>query len=130
MDAKSSATIQAFKQKLNKRSYNTISQQQALTTKDIPAKGPMWVSRATFHTALDYRARSIVFNAIQGLGNGEEVYASPSLSNVEGEWVGFRGGVGMTEGEPDISEKDKYTSLMQETRSKLTMLYIHGGTFR
>ena len=123
------AKVQAVRNKLNKRSYETISRQQALTTKDVAAKGPIWVSRTTFPAPEHDGAREAVLNALSNLGNGDEVYETPPLANIKGEWIGYRSGVGNMESEPAVNEKEKYAGLVRDTASKVTMLYIHGGTF-
>jgi acetyl esterase/lipase len=96
--------------------------------KDPGVKGKMWVSKVTLPPPPDDNVREHVFSAIAALGNGKEEYTKPALEPVGAKWVGFRGGVSDDEAEPAISEKDKYDNLIKEAKSRITILYFHGGS--
>jgi hypothetical protein len=110
--------------------YAPVSIQQALTTADRPANGPVWASRTTFPAPKDNAILTAVVNAVIDLGDGSRTDLFPiSLADVKVQWSGNRDGAKQTDEEPDISEKEKYRRLMKDTRSKTTILYIHGGFY-
>ena len=50
-------------------------------------------------------------------------------NEVQGEWLGLRPGVGITQSEPTLSEHEGYQRLMAVARSGVTLLHVHGGAF-
>ena len=129
MNKETAATIQAFRDKLASRSYVPLSVQQQSTTKDTPAKGPLWVSRVKLPPPAKGSICDKILGAIRHYAEEAETYIHPTLTVVEGEWVGLRKHVGKQEPEPQISEKEKFDRLLGDTSSKVTIFYIHGGTF-
>ena len=133
--------------------WKPFSVRQALTTKDKPVRGPIWVSRTEFriksievqdeekgendkHTNNDDNdIAQIVAHAIKDLGfedNGQhENYSIPAVKSVPVEWVGWRANVSSSsDPEPSLPEREKYDNLMKEISRPLTTLYIFGGNFR
>ncbi|CAI7635511.1 unnamed protein product [Penicillium glandicola] len=96
--------------------------------RDPGVKGPMWVSKVTLpQPELD--VRDAVLRAIEDLKTGNETYDIPETIAVEGEWTGYRAGVGKKTPEPDLSEEEKYHKLREESPSDMTILYFHGGAY-
>lgn len=96
---------------------------------DPGVKGNIWVSKTAFPAPPEDDIRKLVLSAIKTLGEGGEEYDTPSLEPVTGEWVGYRAGVSAGTPEPSISEQEKYTSLLKEVESDVTVLYFHGGSY-
>jgi acetyl esterase/lipase len=127
-DLRTEVVITMVRDFLTNSPPTTISSQQAMFLKDPGVKGKMWVSKVTLPPPPDDDVRAHVFSAIAALGNGKEEYTKPALEPVGAEWVGFRDGVSDNEAEPAISEKDKYDNLIKEAKSRITILYFHGGS--
>jgi hypothetical protein len=91
----------------------------------------MWVSRVTFLAAGDNDLLRVMVNSISSLAdcNGHNNYSSPQIAQVRAEWVGWRHGVSDKEPEPSLSEREKYTALMEDVSSPTTILYAFGGSF-
>ncbi|KAH7139340.1 acetyl-hydrolase [Dendryphion nanum] len=119
---------------------STITKQQRLTTKDPGVKGPVWVSKVKCDLSPednDAGLRDAVFNAIVELnvpsdreGNEKEILFNTNCTPqpLEAEWHGYRANVTPSTPEPaNMSETEKYASLIKETTSKVTILYFHGG---
>jgi len=105
---------------------SSISKQQAFSLRDPGVKGPMWISRVELPVPED-DLRLLLFRVIDEMKDGDETYTKPDLRPVHAEWTGYRGGVPNNAPEPSIPEAEKYANLEQETTSKLTILYFHGG---
>lgn len=110
--------------------FAPISMQQFATSKDFPAKGPQWVSRDVLkkpsHTS---ELSSLVLDAVCDLGTGEEQIGHILVEDVKIQWTAFRPSAGPLDREPSISEEDKYRKLMNDTGSRTTILYAHGGFY-
>ncbi|KAF7922668.1 hypothetical protein EAE99_007245 [Botrytis elliptica] len=119
---------QKFRKEKNHLFYTPLSFQQAVTTADRPAKGSVWASRTVLPAPEDDSTITAITDAIYDLDNtGSREYFETTLADVKVQWSGFRSGVGEKEDEPDISEEDKYKGLMKDTKSRITILYAHGG---
>jgi acetyl esterase/lipase len=108
-----------------------VGKQQHVAAKDRGIKGPMWVSQTTFSIDDGQGAKEAVIRAIDGLkqdGSSLE-YTVPDPIPVQVEWTGHRGNVDANAVEPSISEGGKYTKLMSEAKSPVTVLYFHGGAY-
>ncbi|PQE20483.1 hypothetical protein CJF30_00001806 [Rutstroemia sp. NJR-2017a BBW] len=119
---------QKFRKEKNHLFCASISLQQAATTADQPAKGPIWASRTVLPNPKDNSIISSITEAIYSLSNDppkEDLVAT--LADVKVQWSGFRSGVGKNETEPDITEEEKYRGLMKDTKSRTTIIYVHGG---
>ena len=109
----------------------SVSKTQALTLQDKGAKGKLWAARTVVPKPLDEGTREAVFGAIQNMGDGTERYTKPQSEDVRAEWIGHREAKSETEALPDVSEEEKYRLLMAEPerKSKVTVLYLHGGAY-
>lgn len=96
--------------------------------RDPGVKGPMWISKVTLPQP-EVDVRDAVLHAIETLKTGNETYDIPEALPVEGEWTGYRAGVGKHTAEPDLSEAEKYAKLREESPSDMTILYFHGGAY-
>ncbi|USP73966.1 acetyl-hydrolase [Curvularia clavata] len=104
-----------------------ISKMQRLTCKDPGVKGKIWVSKVKMEVPED-DARQMLFKAIEDMGTGKEQWDRAEQRPLEAEWNGYRADAKDDEPEPaGLSEKEKYENLMKETKSKVTVLYFHGG---
>jgi hypothetical protein len=96
--------------------------------RDPGVKGPMWISKVAFPQP-ENDVRDAVLRAIEVLKTGDETYDIPEPIAVEGEWTGYRSGVGKHTPEPNLSEEEKYHKLRAESPSDMTILYFHGGAY-
>ncbi|KAJ5135586.1 Alpha/beta hydrolase fold-3 [Penicillium bovifimosum] len=101
---------------------------QSRGLKDPGVKGPMWISKVTLPQPED-AVRDAVLRAIEDHKTGDETYDIPDTAAVEGEWTGYRAGVGKKTPEPDLSEEEKYHKMREESPSDMTILYFHGGAY-
>jgi acetyl esterase/lipase len=127
-DLKTEITVNLLREMMGNSSPTPISKLQALTTRDPGVKGKMWVSKVKLDVPEEDDVRQLMFKAINDMGTGEEQWTKPDQRPLEAEWDGIRAGAQDNEPEPaDMSEKEKYDNLMKETKSKVTILYFHGG---
>ena len=108
---------------------SSITAAQKLTTKDPGVKGRMWVSRVRVETeGRGEESREVVMQAVKEMGDEGENWEEPLGKVLEAEWTGYRAGISDNAPEStDLSEKQKFDNLMDETTSKVTALYFHGG---
>lgn len=94
-------------------------------------KGPIWVARDEFPVPIESNVKDVLYRAIKALSDGtnSQTVDDVDIWPVRGEWVGHRVEVGKNAPEPDISEVDKYKRLKDDARSKVTILFLHGGQF-
>lgn len=107
-----------------------ISKTQHISLKDPGIKGKIWVSKVTMPKPEEDSIRQALIKAIEALKEpnaGPGGYKKPDLLPVEAEWTGYRAGATKTSPELRIPEEQKYTELMKEATSPVTVLYFHGG---
>lgn len=105
-----------------------IGKIQGMTIKDPGVKGKVWVSKVKLAVPEEDDVRQMVFKAINDMRTGEETWTKPDSQPLEAEWNGYRADAKDDEPEPSsLSEQEKYHSLTKETKSKVTILYFHGG---
>jgi hypothetical protein len=121
----------AFIEKIRPALFAPVSMQQFVTTKDNPAKGPMWVSRTTFPAPVDCEGlKGAVRSAIDDLTNTEENKVGDfEIEDVKVQWTGSRPSGPEKEREPNISEREKYEGMMRDVKSDIVVLYAHGGFY-
>lgn len=128
-DLRTAVIVTALRDYLANATPSTISEQQAMLSRDPGIKSKIWVAKATLAAPPEDDVREQLFAAIKALGNGREQYMPPPLQDVTGEWVGVRAGVSDSEKEPKgMSEKEKYECIAKEAKSSTTILYTHGGS--
>ncbi|KAF7511689.1 hypothetical protein GJ744_003852 [Endocarpon pusillum] len=129
-DLRTELTVSVLRELLKKP--NPIGKTQRGSLRDPGIKGKMWISKITLPRPEDHEGitpRDALDMAIKDLGDGSETYTLPGTSAVEAEWTGYRNGVDSDAPRPDLSEEEQYRQLMSEVRSKVTVLYFHGGVY-
>ncbi|KAH7088388.1 acetyl-hydrolase [Paraphoma chrysanthemicola] len=128
-DVRTAITISILRDMIGPNSPpTTITKIQRLTTKDPPVKGKVWVSKVKLAVPEEDDVRQMLFKAIDDMGTGDEQWTKPDTRPLEAEWNGYRADARDDEPEPtDLSEKEKYDTMLKETSSKVTLLYFHGG---
>lgn len=122
-----SEALAALRQKAIHGFTQPISKQQTPFHSDVPAKGPMWISRVTLPSGGTHEILHAVEEVIQKPGDGSETYDVPDCVDVKAEWVGYRSGVEKGTPEPKVSEEEKYRLLIRDVEDDTVMLYAHGG---
>ncbi|EEQ83974.1 lipase/esterase [Blastomyces dermatitidis ER-3] len=106
-----------------------LGKTQRSTLKDPGIKGPMWVSKIKMPKPAESSVLQSLIKAIEHHKEGHETYDVPQLADVEAEWTGHRSGVNAKAPQPDVSEAEKYKSMMAEVKEDVTILYFHGGAY-
>ncbi|KAI9713565.1 MAG: hypothetical protein M1820_000947 [Bogoriella megaspora] len=136
MDWNSAAEIRKATQGYRKKIWaltsgsHTISDQQKATARDLPVKGPLWVSKFTIATPEEDEALSLLIRTIDDMCVGGEKYVRPTFVATDAEWTGYRAGVGNDAKEPSISEKDKYNEMMKEVSSPVVVIMNSPSAYR
>ncbi|KAF2733118.1 hypothetical protein EJ04DRAFT_577877 [Polyplosphaeria fusca] len=116
----------------------SLAKSQAQWLTDFGIWGPMWISKTTIPRAESHLSdgssvvgvQEAVFRAIGHLGHEELHGLDFDVADVEVEWTGHRAGVSPIALRPNLSEKEQYNKMMQETSGECpTILYLHGGAF-
>lgn len=129
-DLRTELTVSVLRELLKRP--NPIGKFQKGSMKDPGIKGKMWISKITLQKPEDQEGippRDALNIAIKELGDGSETYTLPEISAVEAEWTGYRSGVDSNALRPDLPEEEQYQRLMSEVKSKVTVLYFHGGAY-
>lgn len=127
-DLRTELTVSVLRELLKKP--NPIGKIQKGSLRDPGIKGKIWISKITLPKPEDHEGitpRDALDMAIKDLGDGSETYMLPETSAVEAEWTGYRSRVDNDAPRPDLPEEEQYRLLMSEVRSKVTVLYFHGG---
>lgn len=104
-----------------------VGTQQRRSMRDPGIKGPMWISKVEL-PAPEEDVRNAVVDAADGLKTSEsQTFEIPPVRPVEAEWTGYRSGVDKKAPQPELSEEEKYKRLRKESKSDMTILYLHGG---
>ncbi|KAH8732552.1 acetyl-hydrolase [Phaeosphaeriaceae sp. PMI808] len=128
-DLRTAITINILRDMMGPNSpASPISKVQRLTTKDPGVKGKIWASKVKLAIPEEDDVRQLMFKAINDMGTGAEQWTKPNTRPLEAEWNGYRAEAKDDEPEPTgLSEQEKYDAMMKETKSKVTILYFHGG---
>jgi acetyl esterase/lipase len=128
-DLKTALLVSVLRSMLN--TPTPMGKQQYVSCKDPGIKGPIWISKTTFPIDNSTYIKDAVGRAIEGLKGGRSPlgYTFPEGVPISVEWTGHRSGVDASAPEPKISESEKFTNLMAETTSPVTVLYFHGGAY-
>lgn len=136
-----------------------LKKAQRQTAKDLPIRGPGWVSKIVIPRPGDEdRGASVISGSERGdpnpgsgdgvvhvkeavekafriLGDGTEELMMPGLVDVEAEWNAYRSGVGWLAKRPKVNEEVMYGMMMKDVEGQQmgeegpTILYLHGGAF-
>lgn len=104
-----------------------VLEHQRKTASDTEAKGNCWVSRVEFPAPSEKDLLDAVCHAVTALGDGDVNYTIPTTMDVSAQWTAFRADATRQTPEPMGSEAEKYTCMMSEVASPLTILYAYGG---
>ncbi|KAJ4299558.1 hypothetical protein N0V90_004804 [Kalmusia sp. IMI 367209] len=107
-----------------------ISQMQAQSSRDRPAKGRVWISRSSFPAPPDSGLKDALFEVIDRLSMPDHIIMAPeelAQADVGVEFIGTRNGASADESEPNVEEPEKLRLLEKETKSDIIILYMHGG---
>ncbi|KAF7920235.1 uncharacterized protein EAE97_011576 [Botrytis byssoidea] len=77
-----------------KKLMSWTQKQQAISTADQPANGPVWASRTILPAPKDDSIVTATTEAICDLGDGSCADLVATLADVQVQWSGFRSGVG------------------------------------
>lgn len=131
-DLRTELTINIIRAFLTDPTPQPISKVQHMSLKDPGIKGRVWISKITMPKPEKDELRQALFGAIEGLkrsGDAPGGYKQPEFEPVEAEWTGYRAGATKQSVELKIPEAQKYTELMREASSPVTILYFHGGAY-
>ncbi|KAF2451072.1 alpha/beta-hydrolase [Karstenula rhodostoma CBS 690.94] len=117
-------------EKLTPVLFAPVSMQKMVTSRDTPAKGPVWVSRTVFDKPEDsHELRSMLEDAFKPLDLGGDSTYDFSIEDVDVQWTAYRSAGKGKEPEPEISEQDKFDGLMKDISTDTVILYAHGGFY-
>ena len=138
-DAKTEVVVNLIRSLVQRHGPMLKSQQGSLKGPEI--KGKMWIANAVMAAPPEdlgeqfgegvVDVRMALKLAIEMLGDGTETYVMPEIRDVEGEWTGYRSGVGSHEPRLKISEREQYERLMGDPHrtADSVILYLHGGAY-
>jgi acetyl esterase/lipase len=111
----------------------SVTASQRWLIHDTEVKGRIWISNYTCPAPADRGIQDAVAAAIEGLRDGKEgerlELRMPEMEGVQAEWTGYRAEATPESRLPDISEKEKYDTMMKAVTSPATIIYFHGGAF-
>ena len=120
--------VKATCQKYKTIPWIPLARKQKETSYDPPARGGVWISRATFSAPSSTSLRDALYRVIGLLKTDyHQITRDVPLSDVGVEFIGARPGVANDAPEPDILEDEKLKLLEKDCRSDMTILYVHGG---
>ncbi|KIM93895.1 hypothetical protein OIDMADRAFT_70755, partial [Oidiodendron maius Zn] len=130
-DLKTVFIVSIFRALFNDSTPISMLESQSNSILSPEIKGPIWVVRDEFPAPLEQDVKKVLYRAIEGLSDGTDSQniGDVDILPVSGEWVGHRTGVGKDELEPMVAEAHKYDCLMREVKSRVTILFLHGGQF-
>ncbi|KAL7622268.1 hypothetical protein AAE478_007772 [Parahypoxylon ruwenzoriense] len=136
LDLRSDLTISVMRSALDPAQAKTISETQAMTTRDPGVKGRLWVSTVASEVPPEHGIRDALVAAIDAMSDSgvQDAAAAhplkvPDVVPVEAEWTGYRANATPDSPLPAISEEQKYRELMKECKNATTVLYFHGGAY-
>ena len=127
--ASTAAAVEKVRTKLRAKSQSTLSERQVLSLKETPIPDAVWVSHATFPAPKEDDLRQAMIAVIKRLGNGNERFDWPETVAVQAEWTGLRSPNEKETSRSPISEEAKFSKLMGNLSTQMTILYVHGGAY-
>ncbi|KAJ4296425.1 hypothetical protein N0V90_006470 [Kalmusia sp. IMI 367209] len=119
-----------FIEKLSPVLFAPVSMQQMVTSRDTPAKGPVWVTRTTLDKPGDsHELKRVLEEAFKALALTQESIGDFSIEDVDVQWTAFRPSGKDKEPEPSISEQEKFDGMMKDVSADTVILYAHGGFY-
>ena len=107
----------------------SVQQKASILIRDQVVKGRMWISRVKVYAPPEDDIRQALFETIEQMQTGDEVYTKPEFQTVEAEWTGYRPNVDKDSPELSLPEEERYKKLMHDVHSNVTILYFHGGGY-
>ncbi|KAJ3474649.1 hypothetical protein NLG97_g9749 [Lecanicillium saksenae] len=110
----------------------SVAEAQAMTLGPRAVPANTWISKYTSPPPPEIGAVDAVIGAVHSIvqlkPNVAQLTTAPEYVPVEAEWTAYRPGAGKTP-LPDISEKDKYTAMLEDVTDPTTIMYLHGGGY-
>ncbi|KAF4463005.1 AB hydrolase superfamily [Fusarium albosuccineum] len=129
LDLQSALIIACLRAILVPSKPHSVSSTQKLTLRDAGIKGHIWVSKYASPKPPETCIRDTFITTLERLSGTICRVPVPDLVDVESEWTGYRGGVARGAALPDVSERERYHSMMRECKRPTTVLYFHGGAY-
>jgi acetyl esterase/lipase len=132
LDLRSELTVAVIRSLLSPSVPRTITDTQKLVNRDPGIKGRIWISKVASPTPPETSVREVLLETIRSLRHAKTKgvsVRSPEMVPVEAEWTGYRDGVSSDAKLPEMSEAERYRSMMKEVRKPTTVLYLHGGAY-
>jgi len=137
LDLRTALTVAVLRSFLTPAKPLSITSTQRFLGRDPGIKGRIWVSKYAAPAPEGSALPDVLGKVIEGLQRslavGDAVGAAelrlPAVVPVEAEWTGYRAGVAEDAELPPVSEEDKYHEMMKECKSRVTVLYFHGGAY-
>jgi hypothetical protein len=108
-------------EKITPMLFAPVSMQQTATTRDRPAKGPIWVSRTMFKKPADQEhLKEVLMKAFNELAPTKGTVGEFSIEDVNVQWTSFKPSGQEKETEPRISEQEKYDGMMEDVAQTLS----------
>lgn len=111
----------------------SVLQTQAASLRDNGIPAGTWISKYTSPVPPESGAVDAVMAGVRGMvrldPEAMKRTRTPEYIPVEAEWTAYRPSETRGEGLPDISEKEKYSEMMQDVKDETTVLYLHGGGY-
>ena len=105
----------------------SLSQLQAISRRNKPAKGPLWVCQTSLPIINDGELRRAFLHAVHEIGGGDATFTLSRTESVAIEWDGYRRS--KENPSPNLSPQAIYNNLHNDMTNNLTILFIHGGGF-
>ncbi|OAG06093.1 alpha/beta-hydrolase [Paraphaeosphaeria sporulosa] len=119
-----------FIEKLKPILFAPVSMQQMVTAQDVPAKGPVWVSRTVFEKPEgSHELGSVLKDAFRALDFGGDSTYDFTIEDVDVQWTAYRPVGKEKEPEPEITEHEKFNGMMKDVPADTVILYAHGGFY-
>ncbi|KAI9709729.1 MAG: hypothetical protein M1820_003131 [Bogoriella megaspora] len=128
-DLRTELTVKVLRSMMQDGPPQSLYKMQKSTLKDTGIKGKLWVSKVDLPPPPEDGVRQSVFKAVDDLKDETQSYIQPDYGPLSAEWTGYRANATKDSTLPNISEKEKYNSLMSETTSPVVVLYFHGGAY-
>jgi hypothetical protein len=105
-----------------------ISQTQAQSSRDRPAKGGVWISRSIFPASTETGLKDALFEVIDQLKSPEHLISKDlEQVNVKVEFIGAKKAPVEDDEDADVGEPEKLKRIEKEWNKEMAILYIHGG---
>lgn len=138
VDLRTELTVSLIRSFLSPSKPLTITETQELVNRDPGVKGRIWVANYTAPAPKETSIRDAVIRAIEDMRQPDSDGSPPpplkdiewsDVVPVEAEWTGYRAAATAHSTLPLLTEAELYVEMMKEVKSKVTVLYLHGGAY-